>query len=70
MSQFDQDTSPEALRVAVLSWLDTHWDGENRRPLTEPAYDRRHWRQQVLEAGLAVPSWPPEWFGLGMTSAQ
>ncbi len=24
----------------------------------------------MLEAGLAVPSWPSEWFGLGMTSAQ
>ena len=70
MSHFDQDASPEALRVAVLSWLDGHWDSENRRPLTEPAYHRRHWRQQVLEAGLAVPSWPREWFGLGMNSAQ
>lgn len=70
MSLFDPNASPEALRDAVLSWLDAHWDSESRRPVGVADNERQQWRQTVLDAGLAVPSWPSEWFGLGLKPAQ
>ena len=70
MSDFDHDASPETLSTAVLDWLDAHWDTQHRRPLDDPDGNKQLWRQKVLDAGLAVPSWPEEWFGLGMKPAQ
>ena len=70
MSNFDHTATPEALSTAVLGWLDAHWDSQHRRPLDGPEGDPQRWRQKVFDAGLAVPSWPEEWFGLGMGPAQ
>ena len=70
MSDFDLDASPETLSTAVLDWLDAHWDTQHRRPLDDPDGNKQLWHQKVLDAGLAVPSWPEEWFGLGMKPAQ
>ena len=70
MSDFDHTASPEALSAAVLGWLDLYWDTQHRGPLGEPEGNQQLWRQKVFDAGLAVPSWPEEWFGLGMKPAQ
>lgn len=70
MTQLQRDTSPKDLSALVLEWLDEHWDSENRRPKGAAAYDEKAWLQQLLDAGFAVPSWPEEWFGLGLTPMQ
>src|SRR5688572_13943031 len=44
----------------VRSWLSDHW---------VPGTPRREWIDQVIDAGYAVPTWPTEWFGLGVDAA-
>jgi alkylation response protein AidB-like acyl-CoA dehydrogenase len=45
------------IRAEVAAWLRTHWDPD--RPL-------REWRELLLQAGWAVPSWPRRWHGRGL----
>ena len=47
-----------ALREEVRSWLAAEWRDD--RP-------RREFVDAVIDAGYAVPSWPRQWFGLGLT---
>ncbi|MGQ7829782.1 acyl-CoA dehydrogenase family protein [Altererythrobacter sp. Z27] len=48
---------------SVKEWLDANWDTERRSP---KAGDIRSWYEHVFRAGWAVPSWPREWWGLGL----
>ncbi|MEN3273490.1 MAG: hypothetical protein V7636_2251 [Actinomycetota bacterium] len=46
------------LRDDVRSWLAAEWRRD--RP-------RREFLESVIDAGYAVPSWPTDWFGLGLS---
>jgi alkylation response protein AidB-like acyl-CoA dehydrogenase len=46
------------LRDDVRAFLDAEWRRD--RP-------RREWLELVIDRGYATPSWPKEWFGLGLT---
>lgn len=45
------------LRAQVREWAGQHWD---------PSISLQAWRERLLGAGWAVPSWPPRWFGRAM----
>ena len=45
------------LRADVRSWLAEHYSP--RRP-------RKEWLGLVIDTGYAVPTWPTEWYGLGL----
>ncbi len=47
------------LRQDVRSWLATNWMPD--RPKVE-------WLELVIDSGYAVPTWPRQWFGLGLTA--
>jgi alkylation response protein AidB-like acyl-CoA dehydrogenase len=49
--------TPDVLRAELAAWVREHWDPD--RPL-------RDWRELLLEAGWAVPSWPRRWHGRGL----
>jgi len=51
----------DELRDEVRKWLAANWT---------PGVDRARWAQLVVEAGWAVPSWEPEWYGRGLSDAQ
>ncbi len=51
----------EDLRAEVRQWLADNFD---------PALDRGQWNRQVFDAGLAAPSWEPQWGGRGLTDSQ
>jgi alkylation response protein AidB-like acyl-CoA dehydrogenase len=51
--------TPDTLRAEVRAWLEEHW------PPAEGT-TRQHWLAEVVDAGYAVPTWPPEWFGRGL----
>jgi alkylation response protein AidB-like acyl-CoA dehydrogenase len=51
----------EELRDEVRKWLAANWT---------PGVDRDSWAHAVVEAGWAVPSWEPEWYGRGLSDAQ
>ena len=56
-----------ALQQEVEAWLDAHWDSENSREIGTSAYDQKSWLTKVVDAGYAVPTWPKEWHGLGLS---
>ena len=49
------------VRAEVRDWLARHWT---------PDTDRSRWAGLVFEAGWAVPSWEPEWYGRGLSDSQ
>ncbi|ORX00108.1 acyl-CoA dehydrogenase family protein [Mycolicibacillus trivialis] len=49
------------LRDEVQSWLAANWS---------PDADRALYAQAVVDAGWAVPSWEPEWYGRGLSDGQ
>jgi alkylation response protein AidB-like acyl-CoA dehydrogenase len=51
----------DALRDEVHKWLAANW---------VPGIDRAAWAQTVVDAGWAVPSWEPEWYGRGLSDSQ
>ena len=51
----------EVLRAEVRAWLADNWD---------PSINRAEWGRRVFDAGWAVPSWEPQWWGRGLTDAQ
>jgi alkylation response protein AidB-like acyl-CoA dehydrogenase len=61
-----------ALRAEVRAWLKTNWTGD--LPPEQDKWDlsavTRAWTAKVFEAGWAVPTWPREWFGRGLTQEQ
>src|SRR5690606_8363526 len=62
----------EALLAEVRAWLAAHW---NRASMEAPCSvprspERRAFLEKVLAAGWAVPTWPREWHGRGLTAEQ
>jgi alkylation response protein AidB-like acyl-CoA dehydrogenase len=55
--------SNEDLRAEIAAWLAAHWSAEQKR-------DRAGWFAKVVEARWAVPSWPVEWHGRGLSEDQ
>lgn len=55
------------LKQDVESWLKTYWDSKNGREVGTSAYDQKSWLTKVVDAGYAVPTWPKEWHGLGLS---
>ena len=49
------------IRTEVRQWLAENWD---------PKMDRAEWSRRVFEAGWAVPSWEPQWWGRGLSDAE
>jgi alkylation response protein AidB-like acyl-CoA dehydrogenase len=49
------------VRAEVRDWLARHWT---------PETDQSRWAGLVFEAGWAVPSWEPEWYGRGLSDSQ
>ena len=47
----------QSLSAEARAWVAEHWD---------PAMSLRVWRELVVEAGWAVPSWPERWYGKGL----
>ncbi|CAN5821883.1 MAG: acyl-CoA dehydrogenase family protein [Ilumatobacteraceae bacterium] len=48
------------VRAEVRAWLAEHWD---------PDLALVDWRRTLLDSGWAVPTWPEEWFGRGLSAA-
>src|SRR5271169_6333507 len=51
----------DELRDEVRDWLAANWI---------PGIDRAAWAQLVVDAGWAVPSWEPAWYGRGLSDTQ
>jgi alkylation response protein AidB-like acyl-CoA dehydrogenase len=51
------EVSPSLVQAQLAAWVGENWDPD--RPL-------RDWRELLLEAGWAVPSWPRRWHGRGL----
>jgi len=49
--------SPDQIRAELTGWVRQHWD---------PAMALPDWRELLLQAGWAVPSWPRRWHGQGL----
>ena len=48
---------PDAFRLEVHDWLERNF---------RPDRPRRDWLALVVEQGYAVPTWPRDWYGLGV----
>ena len=62
-------TNPDDLRAEVRDWLTQNWTA--LPPADDPWVSSPAeiaWREKVLEAGYAVPTYPPDWFGRGYPS--
>ena len=46
-----------SIRTEVRAWISASWD---------PSLTLRAWRERLLDAGWAVPSWPERWYGKGL----
>ena len=60
----------EALQAEVESWLDQHWDAEKLCEKGTDHYDEHRWLCKIVDAGYAVPTWPEEWYGRGLSGRQ
>ncbi len=55
-------TAPtDDLTVEVTAWLDANWD---------PDLTVEEWWDRLGHSGWAVPTWPEEWFGKGLSRAE
>ena len=55
----DQAQEIEALRTDTREWLRENWD---------PDRNKREWIEMVIDRGDAVPTWPAEWHGRGVST--
>ena len=55
--QTTASASPDQIRAELTGWVRQHWD---------PAMALPDWRELLLQAGWAVPSWPRRWHGQGL----
>ncbi len=62
--------SDAELRAEVEGWLAAHWKGVPAHHESFGRDPRSAWLAQVRDAGWAVPRWPVEWYGRGLSDAQ
>jgi alkylation response protein AidB-like acyl-CoA dehydrogenase len=55
--QATASANPDQIRAELTGWVQQHWS---------PDVALRDWREQLLRAGWAVPSWPQRWHGRGL----
>ena len=60
----------EDLRAEVTAWLAANWTGLPAHHESFGRDPRAAWLAQVRDAGWAVPRWPAEWYGRGLSDAQ
>ncbi len=53
------EITEQAIVEQALDWFHDAWD---------PDLSLLDWRERFVESGWAVPSWSPDWFGLGLPS--
>lgn len=68
MTKLVHDGTPEGIHAAVTGWLELNWTTEAERGANASDEGMRAWLTKVRDAGLATPSWPEEWFGLGISA--
>ncbi|MGH3303668.1 MAG: acyl-CoA dehydrogenase family protein [Streptosporangiaceae bacterium] len=51
------EVTPDLIRAELAAWVGEHWD---------PDLSLRNWRELLLQAGWAVPSWQQRWHGRGL----
>ena len=68
MNPLKLDDSPDVVKAFTEQWLEDHWDAALGCEKGAHDYDEKSWLARVFEAGLMVPTWPREWFGLGLSS--
>jgi len=56
----------DAIRDEVETWLERHWDSNNKRPVGSDTYVEKQWLEQVVAAGYATPTWSRDYYGLGL----
>lgn len=72
----NQTITDEALLEEVVAWLAEHWTDEIAEELRseniywEVSPTRKAWLSKVVEGRWAVPRWPEEWFGRGLSNDQ
>lgn len=57
MTMNETRVTEQSLSAEVRAWVAEHWD---------PAMSLRAWRELLVDAGWAVPSWPERWYGKGL----
>ncbi len=55
----EQLDTPDQVRSAVRAFIDEHWD---------PSVSLKDWLGRLADSGWAVPQWPAQWFGKGLTN--
>src|SRR4029453_373625 len=60
MSSVTLEKDLETLRYEVRDWLKENWHGDDDVP----------WRERVVAAGYAVPSWPEDACGRGLSEEE
>lgn len=65
-----QHSSDAEIQRAVNEWLEANWNREERVARDSDHYTEQAWLTRVVEAGWSVPSWSPEYYGLGLSGRQ
>jgi len=60
----------DAISKDVETWLDTHWDSDNKKAVGSDAYDEKRWLELVVDAGYATPTWSRDWHGLELNQKE
>ena len=55
----EQTEDLDAVRAETRAWLGANWDPDRRRG---------EWIDMVIDRGDAVPTWPLDWHGRGLTA--
>jgi acyl-CoA dehydrogenase len=61
-----EDHAPDSLRGAYTSPIDGEWGGRRANPTP----DRKRWLDLMAERGFTAPTWPTEYGGAGLSSAE
>ncbi|MDP3674519.1 MAG: acyl-CoA dehydrogenase family protein [Novosphingobium sp.] len=65
-----QATATNDVEREVRAWLAANWDADKRCEKGTDKLDAKGWLTRVRDAGYAVPTWSPEWFGRDFSSAE
>lgn len=63
------DLTLDGVQKRVEDWLDQNWDAGRGCEKGQSTFNKQAWLTMVRDAGLAVPTWSTDWFGLDMKPA-